>query len=206
MVVKVDLHVHTTYSGDSTITLSQLATRLKQLSLDAVAITDHNTSAAVAKAMRMADSLGAIIIPGIEVSTPQGDLIVLGFDNDLPLRGNAEELVEEARGKGYVAIAPHPYDERRNSLMDYCMVLRDKLSALEVLNARSDRSANQKASQAAKLIGKMGTAGSDAHEISEVGCVYNEVLAERDLSDILEAFKRGAKVVIRRLDVHGPVF
>lgn len=206
MVVKVDFHVHTVYSGDSTITLSQLITRLKQLGLDAIAITDHNTSVAVEKAMKMANSLGAVVIPGIEASTSQGDLIILGFNSDLPFHEDAEALVEEARSKGYVVIAPHPYDEGRNSLMDYCMVLHDKLSALEVLNARSNKDANQKANQVAKLIGKVGIAGSDAHEVNEVGCVYNEVLAERDLDDILEALKKGTKVTIRKLNIHGPIF
>jgi len=44
----VDCHLHTFASGDSVLTLEQLAERARQTALDVVCVTDHNvTSAAV---------------------------------------------------------------------------------------------------------------------------------------------------------------
>ena len=200
MALKADLHVHTVHSMDSTITLSMLLTKLKQIGLDVVAITDHNTTAALRKAMNMASHLDIIIIPGVEISTPQGDLIVLGFNDDLPTRGNAAEIVDEVSDKGYVTIAPHPFDDRRNSLGDLCFSL-NKLTALEILNARTASKFNKRAREAATILAKTGVAGSDAHEIEQVGAVYNEICAEKDLESILESIKKG-KIIIKRLNVH----
>ena len=66
--VRVDCHLHTVASGDSVLTLEQLAERAQRTALDVVCITDHNlTSAAVTAAER---EMGVRIIVGEEVRTP----------------------------------------------------------------------------------------------------------------------------------------
>jgi len=66
--VRVDCHLHTVASGDSVLTLEQLAERARQAALDVVCVTDHNvTSAAVAAAER---DLGVRVIIGEEIRTP----------------------------------------------------------------------------------------------------------------------------------------
>ncbi len=44
----------------------------------------------------------------------------------------------------------------------------------------------------AKSMGLPGTAGSDAHQVSELFRVYNKVEASLDVDSILKAIKRGA--------------
>jgi len=68
---RADLHVHTTAS-DGEYTPSQVVALAKQAGLCAVAVTDHDTLAAVAEAVATARTLsGPVIevIPGVEITT-----------------------------------------------------------------------------------------------------------------------------------------
>src|SRR6202035_4889063 len=59
--VRVDCHLHTVASGDSVLTVDELAVRAKQAGLDVVCVTDHNvTNAAVAAAARDHDAPGVV--------------------------------------------------------------------------------------------------------------------------------------------------
>ena len=66
-----------------------------------------------------------------------------------------------------------------------------KVDAIEVLNGGSNQTANNKAKELAKNLGLPGTAGSDAHQVSELFSVYNKVDASLDIGSILKALKKG---------------
>jgi len=63
--LKIDFHVHTCYSGDSSITLKEVVSFAKKRGLNGVAITDHNTL----KGAQKLKTNEIIVVPGIEVST-----------------------------------------------------------------------------------------------------------------------------------------
>ena len=64
----VDLHVHSDAS-DGTFTPSQVVELAKNAGLDAIALTDHDTTAGVNEALEAAYHLNIEVIPGIEVSS-----------------------------------------------------------------------------------------------------------------------------------------
>ena len=64
----VDLHVHSDAS-DGTFTPSQVVELAKNAGLDAIALTDHDTTAGVDEALEAAHHLNIEVIPGIEVSS-----------------------------------------------------------------------------------------------------------------------------------------
>jgi 3',5'-nucleoside bisphosphate phosphatase len=64
----IDLHIHTTAS-DGTWTPEQVVMGAKQLGLDAIAITDHDTFAGFEEAQPIAAREGVPLICGIELST-----------------------------------------------------------------------------------------------------------------------------------------
>ncbi len=66
-----------------------------------------------------------------------------------------------------------------------------KVDAIEVLNGGSSHEANNEAKEFAKSVGLPGTAGSDAHQVSELFSVYNKVEASLDIDAVLRAIKRG---------------
>ena len=68
---RVDLHVHTTCS-DGTYTPAQIVDLARRSGLPAVAITDHDTVAAVPIAQQHAGS-SLEVIPGVEISTVHAD-------------------------------------------------------------------------------------------------------------------------------------
>jgi 3',5'-nucleoside bisphosphate phosphatase len=76
----IDLHLHTTAS-DGRSTPAELLARACEAGLTIVAVTDHDTMAAVPDAIEAAPRLGMTLVPGIELSTEAGeaDVHLLGY-------------------------------------------------------------------------------------------------------------------------------
>lgn len=79
----IDLHVHSNCS-DGTYTPEELVTYALQKGLKAFALTDHDTTAGIARAQRAASGTGLELIPGIELSTEYKgkDIHILGLGID----------------------------------------------------------------------------------------------------------------------------
>lgn len=80
----IDLHVHSTCS-DGTYTPAELVELALKKSLQAIAITDHDTTDGVLEAVEAAKGTALRIIPGIELSTAyeQKDIHILGLNIDI---------------------------------------------------------------------------------------------------------------------------
>ena len=63
-----DLHNHTVFSGDSTVTVENIFKLAAENGLAAVAITDHDTTDAIPQGRLMAEKAGICLVPGAEVS------------------------------------------------------------------------------------------------------------------------------------------
>jgi predicted metal-dependent phosphoesterase TrpH len=87
----IDLHLHTTAS-DGRCTPEELVARAKAVGLTAIAVTDHDTMAALPTASAAAAKAGLLFVPGIEItSVCEGkDAHVLGYF----LRPDAPGLTE----------------------------------------------------------------------------------------------------------------
>lgn len=75
----VDLHMHTTYSDGST-TPVQIVKDNALLGLDAIAISDHDTTSAYGEAKLEADKWGIELITGVEITTPLYHILGYNFD------------------------------------------------------------------------------------------------------------------------------
>lgn len=86
-MVRIDLHIHSDAS-DGTLPPADVVTRAADAGLDIIAITDHDTTAAVPPAAAAAVDAGIRLIPGIEISAAHRgrDLHFLGYgvDPDAP--------------------------------------------------------------------------------------------------------------------------
>ncbi|MGQ9726107.1 MAG: PHP domain-containing protein [Candidatus Bathycorpusculaceae bacterium] len=188
-MINVDLHVHTTYSFDSSI---QPKTLVEQLYahpfIKAVAITDHNRVEGYYKVKQLASVYPDIlIIPGVEIATSKGDLIVLGVE-ELPLQPwTVENVIDFAKDRESLVVVAHPY--RAYGLGD--LAKKYDVDAIEVLNGALPAYLNKMAENLAKEMGLPGVAGSDAHNIDELWSAYTEVQASSDLDEILKAVKNG---------------
>ena len=189
-MIRADLHIHTTFSDDSETSPKALVEQLvAHPFIKAAAVTDHDSVKGINTVRRLAAPYPDIlIIPGVEISAPNGDIVILGTEELPPKPWTVENVVDFARANDFVSIAAHPFrewglgEQTRTSGVD----------AIEVLNGGSLPEANKKAHELAKELGLPGVAGSDSHKPSELYSVYTEVKASLNVDEILKAIKKGA--------------
>jgi predicted metal-dependent phosphoesterase TrpH len=166
---RVELHSHTCFSPDSLARPEAIIAACRRRGIAKIAITDHNTIAGAVAAARLAPDL---VIIGEEIMTTQGEIIAWFVREEVPRGLSPAETLARLRNQGAVIGIPHPLDRLRHSAMglEMTLALLDQVDALEVFNARCLRSAdNEAALRLAQAQGKLGTAGSDAHTIGEIG-------------------------------------
>ena len=153
------------------------------------AVTDHDSVRGCRATVELASAYpDVLIIPGVEISTEEGDVVVLGTYELPPKPWTPEVVADFAHSVGGVSIVAHPFrtygmGERARNY---------KVDAIEVLNGGSNQAANNEAKELAKSLGLPGTAGSDAHQVSELFSVYNKVEAALDVDSVLKAIKQGS--------------
>ena len=185
-----DLHVHTNYSKDGESSVEEILRRAEEAGLDAIAITDHDTVDGAKKALTIASSV--LVIPGIEVSTKQGHLLVLGVTEVIPSGLDVVSTVDIARRMGALLILPHPYHVWRHGVARRRNAGMAVVDAVESFNSRYIvGSANKKAARIAKRLGKPCVGGSDAHNARFVGFGRTYVEAEKNVPAILAAIRAG---------------
>ena len=80
--IYADLHLHTTAS-DGAFLPAEMVHRAAQAGMNIISITDHDTVAGVEEAVLAGEKEGIAVIPGIELSTGQGEEIhLLGYGID----------------------------------------------------------------------------------------------------------------------------
>lgn len=195
MRILVDPHIHTNSSPDSSITPNQLLGGLHAAGINAIAITDHDTMEGYSRIKHNSAFREFLIIPGIEVTTEAGDIIVLGLE-DPPVFRDPMMLIESVHRAGGVVLAPHPFDSFRRSVGSLCNKLGVDL--VEVFNGRCTMEANREAKDFVNALGLPAAGGSDAHEKEEIGSVVNILDCEKSVESVLEGLKRGGKIVVRK--------
>jgi predicted metal-dependent phosphoesterase TrpH len=184
-----DLHIHTVYSSDSLIQPKILVDMLLAHNyIKVAAVTDHDSVRACKATMSLASAYPDIlIIPGVEITTTIGDMLILGTEELPPKPWHPQDVADYAKSIDAISIIAHPY--RIYGMGDTAKTL--KIDAIEVLNGGSSTTANQQAKQMAQELGLPGTAGSDAHQTSELFSVYNKIQADLNIDSILYAIKKG---------------
>lgn len=103
-----DLHCHTHFS-DGLLSPEAVITRAKEHGVSVLAITDHDTIAAIGIAQKAASDSGITLIPGIEFSSQWGKggvhIVGLGIEINSPALKEAVTQQEEARTARALAIA-----------------------------------------------------------------------------------------------------
>lgn len=187
--LKIDLHIHTNHS-DATSTVEKIIEVAREKHLDGIAITDHETITASAYASSLAPDL--LIIPGVEIETDEGHILVLGVRNP-PTKGlSAVEVAEYTRKNGGIIIVPHPNIPFIS--MKEEVIKQVKPDAIETHNAKTPLfwHYEKKNIKLANRLGLPKTGGSDAHSHQTVGDMYTVVdVDSRTVEAVLEAIRRG---------------
>ena len=217
-----DLHVHTTRS-DALVQPADAVSQARELGIR-IAITDHNRVDGAIDAWQAArGDATQRVVPGIEVTTHERVHILLYFrvPDDLmafhdrvlvpcqrrhahattPYDISVQELLAEAAMIDCITSAAHPYAAVFNGVMTarkrYGLGADQlqRITAIEVVNGVESARNNRRAKRLARRLGKVATAGSDAHTRSEIGAV---TVATPASDDFFVALRRGHAVVFDR--------
>jgi hypothetical protein len=194
-MTRIDPHLHTRFSGDSDISPKFVVEQLyAHPFIKAVAITDHDTMQGYKEARKLASSYPDLtVIPGVEVSTRHGHIIILGVEEKPAYASTIWETLDFAKARGGVIVIPHPY--RINGIGDLAETV--PADAIEVINPTATQRENRMAQRLARMKNLPGIAGSDAHTPSQMWTAYTELNADPDIDEILRAIKKGqAKPVL----------
>ena len=165
--VRIDCHVHTADSFDSTASVDAVLRRATNVGVDGVVVTDHDRIERSLRAAERAPEFGLVGIPGVEVSTNDGHLLAIGVETRPRAGRSFRATVAEIRSRGGVAVVPHPFQRSRHGAR------ADAISAcdgVEVFNAHSLTGIrNRQAARFADAFDYPRFGGSDAHRPQLVG-------------------------------------
>jgi predicted metal-dependent phosphoesterase TrpH len=193
MKFKIDLHVHTKYSGDNDSDPEEAILRAIELGLHGIAFTEHYyyEASEPVEILKEKYKNSILIFRGVEFSTAEGHCLVFGVDTDtLSIKyASVNEVMQAVHQKGGVVIPSHPY-RSVNSLGDLVRNVPG-LCALEGYNGCNMHAFNVKALEAAELLKIPYTGGSDAHSPCEVGSCFTEFDDAVTAENLIEVLKAG---------------
>lgn len=202
----IDIHTHTyPTSDDSLLTPEDLINEAKRVGLDGVCLTDHDRFWEPKDMVALSKKHDYLVIPGCEVTTEEGHLLVYGLREYIFGMHRAQfvkDLVDDAGGAIVVA---HPYRRKytkqaHTSPQAFYEMLDRACSSdvfsladgIEVFNGRGSKEENAFSAEVAKQLDMGGTGASDAHKIEDVGTFATEFEGDiRNLDDFIAELKAG---------------
>ncbi len=212
--MKLDAHVHTSFSGFSTIypfntflresynAPELVYQRAKARGMDLVAITDHDT---IEGALTLAGRAGMIddliigeeitaIFPEDKVTVHLGVLdITEGQHREIQnLRRNVRELLPYLKSQEIFTTVNHLASETAGRLTaTHIAAMIPWVDGLEILNGARLPSQNRTAAALAEAYGKVGVAGSDSHTFRGLGKTYMDAEHARNKAEFMTALRNG---------------
>lgn len=219
-----DLHVHTVKgSSDSSLAPEQLIQEAARIGLDGVCLTEHNGGWDPSDLQQAFGNSGLTVIPGLEVATDMGHVLVFGMHRYESGFGRISALRKAVDRAGGVMISAHPFRNLFNRStynhnllfagwpdvpLDYREASRHPLFSvvdeIEALNGANTQEENAFATDVSRNLGLHGTGGSDAHSIHGIGRCVSVFDGEiRSESDLIEALKAGAHAPAQEYNTDG---
>ncbi len=184
----IDLHTHSyPRSDDSFMSVDQLIEGSKSRGLDGICLTDHDNFWTRLQIRDLSDRHNFLVIPGCEINTEAGHLLVFGLTQYEFGMHKSEFLQASVEQAGGVLIAAHPYRRRFLEEPAERTGIRDEMlerasgdqffqmcQGIEALNGRGSEVQNQFSLDLGKRLSVNMTAGSDAHKVDQIGTVATE--------------------------------
>ena len=171
----VELHAHSSNrSRDSGVSVRDLVAQAKHRGLDALCLTEHNTLWPQAEIRELNERHEFTIIPGMELGTDVGHVLVFGLPRYHPELLEIDRLHRVVAEEGGVAVLAHPMRHRPGRHAGW-EEIQAWFQGVEVINGdHSDTVGGYHHSQTQSL-GLAPVAGSDAHSRPAVGRVATAV-------------------------------
>lgn len=193
-MIKIDLHTHSTASHDGGVSIQQYKDCITSGTLDAVAITDHNT---ITLAKKLQQDLGSVIIIGEEISTPDGDIVGLFLTKKVPARLPILKAIENIKNQNGLVYIPHPLESVRSAVsLSTLEAIAPHIDIVEVFNGRALlQNKAPRAATWARMNNKAEAASSDAHGISGLGKTYTQINKQPTKDNLVDQLLTAKKII-----------
>jgi predicted metal-dependent phosphoesterase TrpH len=161
-------HLHTRHSFDSLLSPHKIVARARELKIDALIVTDHNTLKGSLVTKQASQGNPPLVIAAAEYQSEKGDIIGLFLREEIRSR-ESNEIIRQIHEQGGLVVLPHPH--KGHKLDDQ---LLSAVDMIEIFNSRCSPEENNRARQLAEKWNLPGIAGADAHCYPELGTALNE--------------------------------
>jgi predicted metal-dependent phosphoesterase TrpH len=201
----IDLHNHTwPRSHDSVLDPEDMVERAKAAGLDAVCFTEHDTLWDAKSVKEIREKHNFLVLAGVEIGTDDGHILTFGIDKYIFGMHRSDELAGHVNRAEGAMVAAHPYRRQMpwnvRDEDDYQVALRrasqnpayQYVTGLEELNGRGSERENAFSRRLCDLMGMPGTAGTDSHDIADIGrCATYFERTIHDERDLIRELKAG---------------
>ncbi len=187
-LLRVEFHCHTIYSKDSLTRVEDLLAVCHERQIDRVVITDHNTIDGALEAKGLAPEM---VIIGEEIMTQEGELLATFVKEAVPGGLPAHKAIALLRDQGAFISVSHPFDRFRSGHWSVPELVKivNRVDAVEVFNSRCfPPYFNLRAAEFAREHGLLGTVGSDAHTLNEIGRATMLLPPFEDMESLRQVF------------------
>ncbi|WP_254761914.1 CehA/McbA family metallohydrolase [Natrinema marinum] len=198
--LRIDPHVHTSASYDGVTPPAKLVGRARNVGLDGIVVTDHDTVDGALQAAKRATDGDLVVIVGCEVSTADGHLLAMGVESAPEPGRPLADTARDVRAAGGVAVVPHPFQRSRHGARADAI---EAVDGIEVYNAHTITNVRNRQAERFATRGdypKLG--GSDAHRPGNVGRAATEVRLPADAAPtadaVLESMRTGRTAAVGR--------
>lgn len=165
--------------------------KLAAKTLDGIAITDHDSISGHIEAEKECKKRGLIFIPGMELKSPSGDLVLLGI-TEIPNIETFQQLEDFIKDNNAAMFLAHPFagPVPGKPFTEIPEILK-ALDGIEVYNAFTPLEANLKAMQFAKERNMTAVATTDAHHLDLIGKAFTIADNISSSEDFIQSLKKG---------------
>jgi len=161
---KFDLQVHSRFSWDSDSRISDIIKYSRKIGLSGISITDHETWRGGERAHQLTRNVDDFkVIPSIEIATQFGDIIAMFVKEEIKSK-DFFEIKDLAKDEDMLLMLPHPGRGLKRARK-----VAQEVDVIEVFNGHSRLTQNLFSIFLKDEFQKTAVAGSDAHQLKEIG-------------------------------------
>lgn len=188
--MRIDMHTHTSvYSTDSNLLPHEALARAAERGIDGVILTEHDVVWPADRALRLSEQVGILVLPGVEVTTELGHVLVYGLRALIPRTTDSKRLRVLCDEQEALMFLAHPARDPGLRVPRAAMELFD---GVEGLNGCDGPLQNQSAASRGRTRPLPPIGGSDSHALHEVGTAATEFGAHIEtVDDLMSALRSG---------------
>jgi len=205
LILKADFHLHTNEDPQDTYirySTKDLIRHAAAQGFEVLSITAHDKIIFNAELTAFAESLGILLIPGVEATVEGYHVLLINYTG--PLGFDKVSDLKSVQHPDVLIMAAHPFFPGQTTLKEKLITYIDLFDAIEYCHFyHRFINFNRMALQVSKQYHKPMVGTSDTHFLMQMGHTYSEVQVDQKTArDVVHAIKAGrVKVVSRPLSV-----